>query len=374
MSHYDTLGINKNASADEIKKAYRVMAHKYHPDKTQGDKTAEIKFKEANNAYEVLGDPQKKSQYDKYGSVNPNQGQNQGGFGGGFSGGFGGGQSSYGGFGGFEDMDFGDGMNINDFINQFVNQGRQQRPGSQGSSRTRGVDIEQPIDITLEEVAVGLAKTFEIKHNTICKHCTGKGFEPHTRVTNCNTCKGNGRVYQRMQTLFGVVQQEINCPDCDGRGKIYEQKCTQCGGQGYSQEVEPIKIQVPVGISQDERIRVKGKGHAGYRGTEAGDLYLVAQILPHPKFDKDGINIISSLELDYFDYVLGVKVIVPTVWGDLEVNIPANTNPDSKLKIKEKGLPRLNNAKVRGDHILKLKVKMPNLSAEQIEKLKEIKG
>ena len=367
-NYYDLLGVQKSASPDEIKKAYRKMAHQYHPDKTSGDKVAEVKFKEVNNAYEVLSDPQKKSQYDKYGSVNPNSGA--GGFGG--QGGFGGGGSP------FEGMDFGfdDGVNINDFINSFFNQqgGRQQGRGQQRSSRAKGVDIEVGIELTLEEIAAGSPKTFDLKHNTVCKHCVGKGFEPHSRVSECKTCNGQGKVFQRYQTLFGMVQQEIVCPDCEGRGKIFETKCTDCKGQGYSQEVEPIKIEIPVGISQNERIRIRGKGEAGYRGSESGDLFLVVQVAEHAEFERDGTTIYSNLEMDYFDFILGTKRIVNTVWGELEVSVPPNTNPDSKLKIKEKGLPKLNNTKVRGDHILKLIVKMPNLTAAQVEEIRKIKG
>jgi molecular chaperone DnaJ len=367
-NYYDLLGISKSATPDEIKKAYRKKAHQYHPDKTAGNKEDEVKFKEVNNAYEVLSDPQKKSQYDRFGSANPNMGQGGGGFSG--QGGFGGGSP-------FEGMDFGfeEGVNINDFINGFFNQGRQQSAGrSQQSSRARGVDIEVAIELTLEEIAIGSSKSFDLKHNTICKHCTGKGFEPHSRVSNCTTCNGQGKVFERYQTIFGMVQQEVVCPTCDGRGKIFETKCTICQGQGYSQEIETIKIEVPVGISQNERIRIRGKGQAGYRGSEPGDLFLVVQVAEHPEFKREGTTIYSSLELDYFDFILGAKKIVKTVWGELEVSVPANTNPDSKLKIKEKGMPRLNNSKAKGDHILKLKVKMPNLTADQIEELKKIKG
>ena len=371
-NYYDLLGISKSSTPDEIKKAYRTMAHKYHPDKNSGDKEMEAKFKEVNNAYEVLSDPQKKSQYDRFGSVNPNMGQNGGGgFGG--QGGFGGGGSP------FDGMDFGDGVNINDFINNFFSQqGRQGGSGrgqpQQRSSRAKGVDIEVGIELTLEEIAAGSPKTFDLKHNTVCKHCTGKGFEPHSRVSQCNTCNGQGKVFQRYQTLFGMVQQEIVCPDCEGRGKIFETKCTECRGQGYSQEVEPIKIEIPVGISQNERIRIRGKGEAGYRGSEAGDLFLVVQVAQHTEFEREGTTIFSNLEMDYFDFILGSKKTVNTVWGELEVTVPPNTNPDSKLKIKEKGMPRLNNSKLRGDHILKLKVRMPNLTAAQIEEIKKIKG
>jgi molecular chaperone DnaJ len=368
-NYYDLLGITKSSTPDEIKKAYRKMAHQYHPDKNSGDKAAEAKFKEVNNAYEVLSDPQKKSQYDKFGSVSPNMGA--GGFGG-AGGGFGAGSP-------FDGMDFGfdDGVNINDFINSFFNQqsgGGRGRGGQPKSSRAKGVDIEVGIELTLEEIATGAAKQFDLKHNTLCKHCTGKGFEPHSRVSECNTCGGQGKVFQRYQTLFGMVQQEIVCPDCEGRGKIFETKCTICRGQGYSQEVEQIKIEVPVGISQSERIRIRGKGEAGYRGSDAGDLFLVVQVKKHIEFEREGTTIYSNLELDYFDFILGTKKTVNTVWGELEVTVPQNTNPDSKLKIKEKGMPKLNNPKSKGDHILKLKVKMPNLTAVQMEEVRKIKG
>jgi len=354
---YQLLGVSKDASQDEIKKAYRKLAHQYHPDKNPDNKESETKFKEINNAYEVLGDAQKRQNYDRFGNSENSAGPGPGGFAGGQEFNFNNGGSP------FEDL--------NDVFESFFGSGfGGTRNNTKTTSRQKGVDIEMQLQITLEESASGVEKTFQYKHNTICKHCSGKGHEPGTKVTTCPTCRGNGRVYQRMETIFGTIQQETTCPTCAGVGKIFEKACSVCDGKGYNQEVEELDIKVPVGVDTGDRVRVTGKGQAGYQGSQSGDLYLIIQVTANKNLIRDGQDIISTIEINYFDLLLGISIDAYTVWGTVEVEIPALTSPEGKLRIKGKGMPKLNNSNVKGDHFLKIKVKMPEkLSTQQKEVL-----
>lgn len=369
--YYDILGVNKNASPDEIKKAYRKQAHAHHPDKNQGNKASEDKFKEVSNAYEVLSDPQKKANYDRFGAAGVNGQSGFGGFGG-QGGGFPGGGVEF----NFNDM--GGRGGIDDVINSFFGGGFGSPRGGQqqtSRSRSRGIDMEMNMDLTYEEIAQGITKEFDLKHNTMCKHCKGLGFEPKSKVIDCPTCHGRGKVVQRMQTIFGIIQQETVCPTCEGKGKIFEDKCSVCTGKGFTQEIEKIKVDIPAGIEAGQRIRVRGKGQAGYQGSQAGDLYLNISINTN-KYNmvRDGSDMTSSINVNYFDLLTGFKTDVQTVWGNVEISIPAMTTPDAKLRIREKGMPSLNNPKRKGDHFVKLKVQMPKLSAKQMKLLQEIKA
>ena len=360
--YYELLGVSKSASQDEIKKAYRKLAHKYHPDKNPDNKEAEAKFKEINNAYEVLGDAQKRKNYDRMGPAGANfaGGMNQG------FGGFDGVQFDFNNMGGMED--------INDVFETFFGGNFGGRRGRTQNSRKKGVNIEMPIKITLEEAAVETEKKFTYKHNTKCTHCEGKGAEPGTKINTCKTCKGSGRVYQRVDTFFGTIQQETVCPTCNGTGQEFEKVCTVCKGTGYNEENEEIEIKIPAGVNNGDKVRVVGKGQAGYQGSQPGDLYLVIQIDPHKKLSRVGEDINSSIEVNYIDLILGSKVDVYTVWGDVEISIPPLTNPEGKLRIKNQGMPKLNNSSVKGDHFVNLKVKMPEkLTKEEIEVLEKIR-
>lgn len=369
QDYYSILGVNRDSSTDDIKKAYRKLAHQYHPDKNPGNKESEEKFKEINNAYQVLGDTQKRAQYDRFG-VDPTT--NTGGAGGGFSGfeGFGG--AGNGGvqfdFGGTNGSPFED---LNDVFETFFGNGfgSTKASGTQASSRKKGIDLEMDLELTLEESAKGVDKSFSLKHKMNCDHCTGKGNEPGSKVKTCTTCKGSGRVYQRVQTFFGVVQQEQPCPTCEGVGQIYEEKCKVCHGKGYNEKTEQIEVKIPVGVESGDRIRVTGKGQAGYKGSTPGDLYLNINIKENSKLQRNGQNITSQIEVDYFKLLLGTTVNVYTVWGEVEMKIPPLTNPESNLKLKEKGMPKLNNSQNIGDHIVQIKVKMPkklNLKQQNI--------
>jgi molecular chaperone DnaJ len=376
---YEVLGVAKNATQEEIKKAYRKLAHQHHPDKNQGKKESEEKFKEINNAYETLGDAKKRANFDRFGDVASQPGFTQGGGFGGGAGGFdfGGTQYDFGGQGGagFDDL--------NDVFETFFGGGfggsgaRQRSSGGtrqRSTSRMKGVDIEMTLELSLEESAKGVKKAFSYKHNSSCDTCTGKGYEPGSKVQNCTTCKGNGRIYQRVETIFGVIQQETSCPTCEGLGKIYDKKCHVCVGKGYNQKTEELEVDIPVGVDNGDKVRVSGKGEAGYRGSEAGDLYLEIMIAPNKYLERDKKDITSTIEVNYFDLLLGSRVDVYTVWGEVEVQIPAMTNPEGKLRLKGQGMPALNNAKEKGDHFIQIKVKMPTkLSGEQTETLMKIR-
>lgn len=365
-NYYDLLGVSKNASQDEIKKAYRKMAHKYHPDKNPGNAEAEAKFKEVNNAYEVLGDAQKRQNYDRFGA---NYKGGQGGPGG-FGGGFEGVDFNFGGGGGqpFED--------INDVFETFFGGGfgSPRRQQTKQQTRKKGIDIEMKMEVTLEEAAKGVTKTFNYNHNTTCDVCHGEGNEPGSKVSQCPTCKGQGRVYQRVETIFGVIQQEQQCPTCDGSGKVYEKQCHKCHGKGFNSTNEELEVEIPVGVDTGDRVRVSGKGQAGYKGSEPGDLFLVIKTKKHAFLKRDGDDIQSTIEVGFVDLLLGARVDVTTVWGEVEIQIPQLTDPDGQLRLKEQGMPKLNTAKSKGDHYIKLKVKMPDiLTPEQIELLQKVR-
>jgi molecular chaperone DnaJ len=353
-SYYDILGVSKDADINEIKKAYRKLAHQYHPDKNPGDKESEAKFKEINNAYQTLSDPQKRQQYDQFGG-DPGKYASSGG-----QGGFG----DFPGGGGF-DFNFGSQAgfdDLNDVFESFFGGqggfgGRSSRSRKQ-TSRRKGVNLEMDLELTLEEASTGIEKEFKVSHNITCKHCSGEGNEPGTEVKTCPTCKGSGRVYQRMQTFFGVVQQETQCPTCEGFGKVFEKACSICKGKGFTKESEDVRVKIPAGIDTGDRIRVSGKGEAGYRGSEPGDLYLNIHLKKHKTLERRGVDIHSQVEVSIFDLLLGSKVDVYTVKGEVEVKIPELTSPGTKLRLKDKGMPKLNASQV-GDHYLEIQVKMP---------------
>ncbi len=366
---YDILGVSRDASQEDIKKAYRKMAHQYHPDKNPDNKQAEDKFKEANNAYETLGDTQKRSNYDRFGSTGNQAGQ-AGGFGGGF-GGFGGQGANYD-FGGIDDL--ADVFEM--FSSGFGGQtGRRTANGkSANGSRTHGVDIEISLQISMEDSAKGVEKTFTYKHNVNCKHCKGSGGEPNSKITSCGTCRGSGRVYQRMETVFGTIQQETVCPTCDGSGKTFEKVCKICTGKGHTQEEEELSVKIPVGIDTGDRVRVSGKGQAGYRGSNPGDLFLAIDVKKVKELVRNGMDVSSSTDIHYLDLILGTKLDVNTVWGVVEVTIPELTNPEGQLRLRGQGMPKLNNPSQKGDHYLKLNIKMPSkIDKKQREMLAELR-
>jgi molecular chaperone DnaJ len=383
---YQILGVNKNATEDEIKKAYRKLAHQYHPDKNPDNPEAEKKFKEANSAYEVLSDPQKRAQYDRFGAAGGMAGNPFGGMARGPQPGNGSrGAADFGNFGGmagafngfnfteFNSADMGIG-GVEEIWETFFGGNPFSRGNGQRGSRQRGIDLEVEIEISLEEAAKGTSKTFKHRHTTKCVACDGKGHEKGSGRHTCPTCNGRKTVYQRVQAIFGTIQQEIKCPTCNGRGEIYDKVCQVCQGKGINEEIEELSVEIPAGIDNGQRLKVPGKGEAGYLGSETGDLYVLITVKPHRKFTRQGTDIFSEIEVDYFDLLLGTTKEVETVWGGVEIQIPAMTDPQRELRIREYGIPKLNNSRLKGDHHLKIRVKMPSsLTKQQQETLEKLR-
>lgn len=364
-NYYDILGVDKTASTDEIKKAYRKLAHKYHPDKNPGDAESEKKFKELNNAYEVIGDAKKRSQYDQFGSV----GSQSGGF------------SGFGGFGqgvgGFDPSQFGMGgqdFGVEDIFESIFGGNPFGGGQSKQNPRTRGVDLEVNMRIDLEDAAKGGKKTFKHTHSIKCEACEGKGYEKGSARKQCHTCNGRGSVYQRVQTIFGVVQQEMTCPTCKGKGVTYDKTCKVCKGKGAHQETEDITIDIPAGISSGQRLKVIGKGEVGYQGSIPGDLYINIIINESNKFKRNGLDVESNAEINIFDLIIGTKMEVDTVWGRFEIQIPPLTNPNKKLKLKGQGMPKLNQPNIKGDHNINITSIMPKkLTKTEMDAIKKIR-
>lgn len=349
--YYELLGVDKSASEAEIKKAFRKAAHKHHPDKGGGD---EKKFKEINEAYQVLSDKNKRAQYDQFGAEGP--GGFGGGQGGGF-GGFGGGQA-----GGFE-FNFGGGGAEDIFSEMFG--------GRRGS--TRGRDIQVGVSITFEEMITGTEKKVTIKKAVACDRCEGTGGEPSADQKTCSTCQGAGRVQKVMRTMLGNIAQEAICPDCQGKGKTYAKNCTVCGGDGHEvKEVEEV-FDIPAGIQSGQTVAFSGKGMAGENGAPAGDLHVVIDVSGNDKFQREDNNVVSDIHITFTQAALGDKVSVETVEGDVKMKIPAGTQSGEVFRIKGKGVPRLQSFG-RGDHMVTVVVDVPTKLTREQKKLIEKLG
>ncbi len=337
--YYKVLGVEKTANKAEIKKAYRNLAKKHHPDKG-GD--AE-KFKEINEAYEVLSDDKKRAQYDQFGSAGPN-------FSGfdGFSGGFQGGNVN---FDGFEDI-----------FSSFFGGARASR-----SPQKRGSDLEVEVKISFEESLKGTTRKFKSNHYRKCSKCDGVGGKGEK---TCQSCHGSGRVSQQMRTPFGIIQQQKTCPECQGSGKNFAEKCSACSGEGRVRESSTIAVEIPAGVRNGETLRVRGQGEAGIRGGESGDLFVHILVEDSAKFSRHGLDLESVLNIPLFKALLGGKFIVETFWGKVELKIPELTRDGEKFKIKKKGVKRGNQ---QGDHIVQIRYKMPRkLTSDMRKKLEEL--
>jgi molecular chaperone DnaJ len=344
--YYEVLGVTKGASKDEVKKAYRQMAIKFHPDKNPGDHTAEEKFKEAAEAYEVLSDDNKRARYDQYGHAGMNGGSS--GFGGGgmtvedifaqFGDIFGG---HFGGFGGFG--------------------------GSRGSSRrvNKGSDLRVKVKLNLQEVANGVEKKLKVNKYVGCKECTGTGAANGSSYSNCSTCRGSGYVTRVTNTLLGQMQTTSPCPTCSGEGKTITNKCTSCSGEGVVRDAEVITIKIPAGVAEGMQMSVSGKGNAARRGGVNGDLLVLIEEEKDPNLIRDGNDLIYNLYISFPDAALGAPLEIPTVDGKVKIKIEAGTQPGRVLRLRGKGLPDVNGYG-RGDLLVSINVWVPkNLTKEE---------
>jgi molecular chaperone DnaJ len=355
--YYAILGLQKGASAEDVKKAYRRLSKELHPDKHKGDKAAETRFKEVNEAYEVLSNPQKKQMYDQFGEAGVNGGA------GGFSGFGGGGQGA----GGFDFSQFGGSEGFADLFEGFFGGGRQR------AQRQEGGDLETEATIDLTEVVTGVRRTIKVRKLVRCDRCDGSGAEQGSSLKTCDECGGTGQVTRVAQSFFGVVQQRIVCPRCRGSGKIPEKACKKCDGEGRVSETLEMNIDIPAGIADGQSLRLRGEGDAGRRGSAAGDLYIRIHVRPDPRFEREDQDIRSTVEITALDAILGTTIDIPTVQGSVSLKIPEGTQPDQIFRVKGKGLPILNTHRF-GDHYVTVKVKVPTrLSREERKILEEWK-
>jgi molecular chaperone DnaJ len=342
--YYEILGISKGASDDEIKKAFRKLAIKYHPDKNKGDKEAEEKFKEINEAYQVLTDPQKKSQYDQYGTTD---------FSGGFDGGFD--FSEMGGFGDIFDTFFGGGG---------FSSNRSRRNGP-----ARGADIEYNLSLTFEEAVFGVEKEITINRHEHCDTCNGTGAKPGTSPKTCSKCGGSGQVRTQRNTPLGSFVSMSTCDKCGGKGNVIESPCADCHGSGKQRKSRKIKVNIPAGVDNGNVLPLRGQGEHGANGGPPGDLYINIKVGSHPVFKRKGFDIHIETHISFAKAVLGTELKVPTVDGDVKYPVPSGTQSGTVFRLKAKGVPRVNSSG-RGDQYVTVIVDVPkNLNEKQKEAL-----
>ena len=352
QDYYELLGVAKGASADEIKKAYRKMAMQYHPDRNQGDKEAEHKFKEISEAYEVLKDEQKRAAYDRFGHGAFEGGR--GGFGGGAGGGFGG--FDFGG-GGFADI-------FDEMFGEFMGG----RRGGGGAASGRGQDLRYNMEIGLEEAFKGTQANVRVPTSVQCDGCNGSGAAAGTQPITCPTCQGHGKI--RAQQGFFTIER--TCPGCHGQGRVIKDACKTCGGAGRLRKEKTLQVNIPAGVEDGTRIRLAGEGEAGLRGAPPGDLYIFLAIAPHPIFQRDGANIHCRVPIPMTTAALGGTVEVPTIEGSrTKVTVPPGTQSGHQFRIKSKGMSVLRSQQ-RGDMYIQAVVETPvNLTKKQQELLRE---
>ena len=348
--YYEVLGVEKNADDAAIKKAYRALAKKYHPDMNPGDQEAEKKFKEASEAYAVLSDPEKRKQYDQFGHAA-----------------FEGGAGGAGGFD-FSGMDFGD--IFGDIFGDFFGGGTSRRGPDNGPRR--GANLRARVRITFEEAVFGCEKQIEITLKDECTTCGGSGAKPGTSKDTCPKCGGKGKVMYTQQSLFGMVQNVQTCPDCQGTGKIIKEKCPDCGGTGYVASKKKISVSIPAGIDNGQSVRIREKGEPGVNGGPRGDLLVEVVVSRHPIFQRQDMHIFSTVPITFAQAALGADIRIKTVDGEVIYTVKPGTKTDTKVRLIGKGVPSLRNAQVRGDHYVTLVVQTPeHLSAEAKEALRK---
>lgn len=348
--YYEVLGVDKNADEDTIKKAYRKLAKKYHPDMNPGDAEAEKKFKEASEAYAVLSDADKKRQYDQFGHAA-------------FDGGMGGG----GGFD-FSGMDMGD--IFGDIFGDLFGGGSRRRSASNGPMK--GANLRASVRISFEEAAFGCEKEIEITLKDECKTCHTTGAKPGTSPETCSKCGGKGKVVYTQQSFLGMVQNVQTCPDCRGTGKIIKEKCPDCHGTGYIAKRRKIQVSIPAGIDNGQSVRIRDKGEPGTNGGPRGDLLVEVNVSRHPIFQRQDMNIYSTAPISFAQAALGGEVRISTIDGDILYDVKPGTQTDTRIRLKGKGIPSLRNSSVRGDHYVTLVVQVPTgLNEEAKEALRK---
>lgn len=354
--YYEVLGVAKGASDADIKKGYRKLAKKYHPDANPDNKEAEAKFKEITEAYEVLSDADKRAAYDRYGHAAFEQG---GGGAGGFNGGFGG-------FSGFDgDIDLGD--ILNGMFGGGFGGGRRRPRGPQP-----GADIRQTIQITFEEAAFGCEKEISINTSETCHTCNGSKAKPGTSTTTCSKCHGSGRIVVQQRTIMGMMQTEQTCDACHGEGKIVKEPCPTCHGHGKLRTVKKVTVSIPAGIDHGQTLRVSGKGEAGDVGAPAGDLLVTVSVKSHPVFERRGNDVYMRMPISFVQAALGAELSIPTLDGNVKFTIQAGTQTSTTFRLQGKGIPSLRNNKNRGDQYVEVYVVVPkNLTDKQKSILKE---
>ncbi|MDQ0222916.1 molecular chaperone DnaJ [Streptococcus moroccensis] len=344
--YYDRLGVSKNASADEIKKAYRKMSKKYHPDINK-EAGAEQKYKDVQEAYETLSDDQKRAAYDQYGPAGANGGFGGGGFNGGFDGG---------GFGGFEDI----------FSSFFGGGGATRNP----NAPRQGDDLQYRVNVKFEEAIFGTEKEVKYNREASCHTCHGSGAKPGTSPVTCGRCHGSGVINVDTQTPLGMMRRQVTCDVCHGRGQEIKDPCQTCHGSGHEKQAHSVNVKIPAGIETGQQIRLAGQGEAGFNGGPYGDLYVVVNVLASDKFERNGTTILYNLDISFVQATLGDTVDIPTVHGDVEMTIPAGTQTGKRFRLRGKGAPQLR-GNGQGDQFVTVNIVTPTkLNDRQKEALK----
>lgn len=350
---YEVLGVDRNADEATLKKAYRKLAKKYHPDVNPGDKEAEQKFKEATNAYAILSDPEKRRQYDQFGHAAFENG----------------GAGAGDGFGGFDfsGMDMGD--IFGDIFGDLFGGGSRRRARS---GPMKGANLRARVNITFEEAVFGCEKELEITLKDTCTTCGGTGAKPGTQSVTCSKCNGEGQIVYTQQSMFGMVRNVQTCPECNGSGKVIKDKCTTCRGTGYTSSRKKIQVSIPAGIDDGQSIRIREKGEPGVNGGPRGDLLVEVAVARHPIFQRQDMNIFSTAPITFAQAALGGEVRISTVDGDIMYEVKPGTQTDTRIRLKGKGVPSLRNKSVRGDHYVTLVVQVPTkLNEEAKEALRQ---
>ena len=355
--YYEVLGVERNADDATLKKAYRKLAKKYHPDMNPGDKEAEAKFKEATEAYGVLSDPDKRRQYDQFGHAA-----------------FENGGGGAGGFGGFDfSGDMGD--IFGDIFGDLFGGGGRRRANN---GPMKGANLRAAVNIMFQEAITGCEKELEITLKDPCTKCNGTGAKPGTSPETCPKCNGSGQVVMTQQSMFGMVRNVTVCPDCQGTGKIIREKCPDCRGTGFTSSRKKIQVSVPAGIDDGQSIRIRDKGEPGTNGGPRGDLLVEVRVARHAIFQREDMNIFSTADISFAQAALGGTIRIPTVDGDVEYEVKPGTQPNTRIRLKGKGVPSLRNRNVRGDHYVTLNLKVPtslsNDSKEALRKFDETLG